>query len=784
MKSSQLQMVSGGVLVIAILLFTTAVRAADWVGGAAGWSSTGIPGWNGSVPNGQGAVAQWVTPQAEFPETYQDIGGGVTVGTIKYGNSNDMGAMYWYIQPDQGITLDQDGAGAGFATISNTSTNSSDLNVLWINTGTLTLADDLHVTNTASNSVNVNGAIQLTTTLAGTGNITFNSTGPIASTATSSPGAIWLNQANTFTGNVLVQQGLVIVNNGSAVTGTDFTPFGNLSNVVTIGQSGAGSAAVLARLNNAPLNSYSIVIAPAAVGETRTFGAASNGNFTVSSGNVTMNGDLNLRSGTTSQSAMQAYTGNFSGVGNLNKVGTAVAVLSGTNTNSGTTTVSTGTLVFAKPESLYNNQQGPLAGFWSTSKIVVQPGASLGFNVGSAGEFSDAQIQAFNAMGTGTGGFLAGSSLALNPTVDYTYAPVITNASGNSIGFTKVGPNVLTLTASNTYTGGTNLNGGKLSLGSLGAINSVGTISFGGGTLQHTAVNTTDYSSRFSNAASQAYSIDTNGQNVTYAASLSSTGGTFAKLGAGTLTLSGTNTYTGATTLSDGTVKLTGSNTRSGIYNVGTTTGLTANLEISGGGSLSVGDVGQEVNPGGYYQEFYLGYAGGTGNATVAAGSTLTVNGWSNIARGGGTATFDNAGTFTTTQELRIAPNYGEGPGTATFNNNGGTVSANVVFVGQGTGSTATVNQSSGAFNSNHWITIISMAGLCPLGTWPTSIWCWASQDPAISTKPPAAYRSMARWLLDGRRLLSAITKWIAEHSRRSGRFSLASMPAPMAPSS
>ena len=48
-----------------------------------------------------------------------------------------------------------------------------------------------------------------------------------------------------------------------------------------------------------------------------------------------------------------------------------------------------------------------------------------------------------------------------------------------------------------------------------GALGSTGTISFGGGALQHSASNTTGYSARFSTAAGQAYGVDTNGQNVT-----------------------------------------------------------------------------------------------------------------------------------------------------------------------------------------------------------------------------------------------------------------------------
>lgn len=97
---------------------------------------------------------------------------------------------------------------------------------------------------------------------------------------------------------------------------------------------------------------------------------------------------------------------------------------------------------------------------------------------------------------------------------------------------------------------------GTLALGSANAIGTSSTISFGGGTLQASGNNTTDYSARFSNAASQQYKIDTNGQNRTLATALTSSGGSFTRLGAGTLTLTGANTYSGGTTISAGTLSV------------------------------------------------------------------------------------------------------------------------------------------------------------------------------------------------------------------------------------
>ena len=90
--------------------------------------------------------------------------------------------------------------------------------------------------------------------------------------------------------------------------------------------------------------------------------------------------------------------------------------------------------------------------------------------------------------------------------------------------------------------------------------------------------NQTDYSARFSALPNQAYSVDTNGQNVAFASVLASPGGTLTKLGAGTLTLSGANTYSGGTNVNAGALEL-GS---TGALPTGGT------VQVNSGGTLAV----------------------------------------------------------------------------------------------------------------------------------------------------------------------------------------------------
>lgn len=167
------------------------------------------------------------------------------------------------------------------------------------------------------------------------------------------------------------------------------------------------------------------------------------------------------------------------------------------------------------------------------------------------------------------------------------------------------------------------LNGGVLEANSI-LTWSTGSSSFNfnGGTLKATADNATFMQGlTAATVKSGGAKIDANGKNITIAQSLLDGGGGLVKLGTGLLTLSGTNTYTGTTTISNGVLKLGAANALPAAANV-TVAGGTYDL---GGFTVTNGAV--SLN------------AGWLINGTLNA-SAVNVSGdhviWANLAGNGG----------------------------------------------------------------------------------------------------------------------------------------------------
>ena len=138
-----------------------------------------------------------------------------------------------------------------------------------------------------------------------------------------------------------------------------------------------------------------------------------------------------------------------------------------------------------------------------------------------------------------------------NGDFDTTRADVFTDGTTGGRPLVKVGLGTVTLTGSNTYTGGTDLNAGTLQVSSdanLGAAS--GGLYFNGGTLRNTA----GFSSARPVVLNTVGTFDT--QAPLELTGVVSGAGALVKVGPDVLTLDGVNTFAGGTTLNAGTLAI------------------------------------------------------------------------------------------------------------------------------------------------------------------------------------------------------------------------------------
>ena len=207
-------------------------------------------------------------------------------------------------------------------------------------------------------------------------------------------------------------------------------------------------------------------------------------------------------------------------------------------------------------------------------------------------------------------------------------------------GLTKAGVGTLILSGANTYTGTTTINAGTLELTNGAAIANTGAVSLAnvaGAILKFNASETIGSLSgggtTGGNVDLGAYTLTVgDANNTVYSGIISnSSGGSLTKVGEGTLTFSGAHhTYTGVTTINTGTLALTGATTIGGdiAHTATSTLDLGANtLTLDGTGSYTQADTPtlkttiQDATTAGN-----INASGATtGKMTTLAGSTLSV---------------------------------------------------------------------------------------------------------------------------------------------------------------
>ena len=273
--------------------------------------------------------------------------------------------------------------------------------------------------------------------------------------------------------------------------------------------------------------------------------------------------------------------GTASGGGNGGSGGIGVAFTAGgTLVNSGSIVGGAGGAGGTGPFQSGANGAGG-AGVVGSGLTVVNSGTISGGSAGGGGVQANAITFTGGAntltlqAGTLTGniGVQAGTV-----TFNQSTAQILNNVITGAGSVIQNGTGTLTLGGANTYSGGTTINGGAISVSAdtnLGAAG--GGVAFGGGTLQ--------YGAGFSSARAMTLNsgggtFDTNGNTATLSGVIGGTAG-LTKTGAGTLTLTGTNSYGGGTIIQAGTLNIGTTSTMGSITgaitNAGSLTFVNAN---------------------------------------------------------------------------------------------------------------------------------------------------------------------------------------------------------------
>ncbi|MDA0293410.1 MAG: autotransporter-associated beta strand repeat-containing protein [Verrucomicrobia bacterium] len=513
------------------------------------------------------------------------------------------------------------------------------------------------LTKTGAGTLTLNGAANnysgLTKVTAGTLVIGPASGLPANGALTVNGGTLDLGGTSQTLTTVTVSRGTISngdISASSAYSVSGGTINANLGGTAALTKTGTGKA-ILTGINTYTGN-----------GGTTTVSAGTLQVSSVSSlpSNVLNNGVL-----TFNQSTSETYSAVINGRGRLTKIGDGTLTLTGTNVYTGGTTISGGTLAVSDGTlplpsgrtTIVNNATLSFDNSTLSQVTFAAPVSGRGAFVKTGlGTVVLSGANTYSGGTTVSAGTLAGSPRSLrgailnNGTVVFDTSSLSGTQSGAITGtgrLIKQGIGTLTLTGRNSYAGGTTVDGGTVS-GSATSLQ--GDIAAIGGVV------------RFNQTAAG-----------TYAGNISGVG-SLIKVGAGALTLTGTNTYSGGTTVTSGTLQGNSSNLQGAIVNNATvvfdqavageyagvmsgrgrltksgsgTLTLSAGNQYTGGTTVSGGFLAGTVNSvqGNIVNNAhvqlteddtgtYLGAMSGTGVLQKLGGGTLTLTGRNNY-RGG-----------------------------------------------------------------------------------------------------------------------------------------------------
>lgn len=440
------------------------------------------------------------------------------------------------------------------------------------------------------------------------------------------------------------------------------------------------------------------------------------GTLTLSGGTITVAAGktLTVSNGTGDSATLAAA---ITGAGSLTKTGAGTLTLTGSNDYAGGTTVSGGTLSIAGDGNLgsdaatvtldggtlditgsgvtlddalvigasggtVGNANGvTLSGGMSGPGVLTKAGAGTltlsGTNSHASTTVTDGTLSVTGSGNLGSGPVtLNGGGLTVTGTGNVTNAIALASAAtitnGNAVtlsgtlsgtgGIIKAGAGTLTLSGTNTHTGAWSVTAGGLTAGGGSAIGDAAAVDLAAGTtLTLSAAEAIGALSGAGTVTLGAHTLTVSQTaDTTFSGVIGGTGG-LTKQGSGTLTLSGNNTHTGATTIGAGGLTLDrsgGALADTTAVTVGAGATLTLNHSdtvgsIAGAGAIALG--ANTLTAGGDNSSTTMsGVISGTTGALVKTGTgTLTLSGantytGSTTVRGGGTLSVAGAGNLGT----------------------------------------------------------------------------------------------------------------------------------------